>query len=111
MSLFSVMIWLPVVVISCLAAGWLFQQALIRSVNETTAKFLRTAPLTACFGMLTIILYIILLYSLRSLRPTNNMKFLRVPLSLGHIHTSWAQIILVETFCRGWFMVRATRLA
>ncbi len=59
MNLFSVMIWLPVVVISCLAAGWLFQQALILSVNETTAKFLRTAPLTASFGMLTIIIYII----------------------------------------------------
>tara|TARA_B100001057_G_scaffold41971_1_gene37583 strand:+ start:1390 stop:2313 length:924 start_codon:yes stop_codon:yes gene_type:complete len=58
MSLFSVMIWLPIVVISCLAAGWLFQQALILSVNETTAKFLRTAPLTASFGLLTIIIYI-----------------------------------------------------
>ena len=59
MSLFSVMIWLPIVVISCLAAGWLFQQALILSVNDTTAKFLRTAPLTASFGLLTISIYII----------------------------------------------------
>ena len=111
MSLFSVMIWLPVVVISCLAAGWLFQQALIRLVNETTAKFLRTAPLTACFGMLTIILYIIFAVFAPFIAPYEQYEILAGAFGLGHIHTSWAQIILVETFCRGWFMVRATRLA
>ena len=58
MNLFSVMIWLPIVVSVCLAAGWLFQQLLILCVNEPTAKFIRTAPLTASFGILTIIIYI-----------------------------------------------------
>ena len=59
MSLISVVIWLPIVVGACLAAGWIFQQALILFFNESAAKFIRTAPLTASFGMLTIIIYIV----------------------------------------------------
>ena len=58
MSLISVLIWLPIVVAVSLGAGWLFRQTLIRLVNAPTAKFLRTAPLTASFGMLTITIYV-----------------------------------------------------
>ena len=58
MSLISVLIWLPIVVAVSLGAGWLFRQTLIRLVNAPPAKFLRTAPLTASFGMLTITIYV-----------------------------------------------------
>ena len=58
MSLISVLIWLPIVVAVSLGAGWLFRQTLIRLVNAPTAKFLRTAPLTASFGMLIITIYV-----------------------------------------------------
>jgi peptide/nickel transport system permease protein len=58
MSLISVLIWLPIVVAVSLGAGWLFRQTLMRLVNAPTAKFLRTAPLTASFGMLIITIYV-----------------------------------------------------
>lgn len=58
MSLISVLIWLPIVVAVSLGAGWLFRQTLIRLVNAPTAKFLRTAPLTASFGMMIITIYV-----------------------------------------------------
>ena len=58
MSLISVLIWLPIVVAVSLGARWLFRQTLIRLVNAPTAKFLRTAPLTASFGMLIITIYV-----------------------------------------------------
>ena len=58
MNIMSVLIWLPIVVVVSLASGWFFQQGLIRIVNAPTAKFLRTAPLTASFGMLVIAIYV-----------------------------------------------------
>ncbi len=42
-----------------LSAGWLFREMLARVASQNMGKFLRTAPLTACFGMLVITIYII----------------------------------------------------
>ena len=58
MNFIAVLVWLPIVVGVSLACGWLFRQGLISIVNEPTAKFLRTAPLTASFGMMVIAIYV-----------------------------------------------------
>ncbi len=42
-----------------LSAGWVFREMLVFITSRNTGKFLRTAPLTACFGMLVIAIYII----------------------------------------------------
>jgi peptide/nickel transport system permease protein len=42
-----------------LAAGWVFREMLVLITSRNTGKFLRTAPLTASFGMLVIAIYII----------------------------------------------------
>ena len=46
-------------VIASIGAAWLFRAILVRLVGANTAKFIRTAPLTASFGMLVICIYIL----------------------------------------------------
>ena len=47
------------VIIASIIAAWLFRVLLVRLVGANTAKFIRTAPLTASFGMLVICMYIL----------------------------------------------------
>ena len=47
------------VIIASIVAAWLFRVLLVRLVGANTAKFIRTAPLTASFGMLVICMYIL----------------------------------------------------
>ena len=48
-----------IVIIASIIAAWLFRVLLVRLVGHSTAKFIRTAPLTASFGMLVICMYIL----------------------------------------------------
>ena len=48
-----------IVLIASIVAAWLFRVLLVRLVGANTAKFIRTAPLTASFGMLVICMYIL----------------------------------------------------
>lgn len=51
--------WLAVVIVAAMAAGWLFKNLLVLVMPKGIAKELRTAPMTASFGMLMILIYII----------------------------------------------------
>jgi len=51
--------WLAAVIIVAMAAGWVFRQAAIAVSPKGVAKELRTAPLTASFGMMMILIYVI----------------------------------------------------
>ncbi len=59
MTFLKVFFWLLVVIAIALCAGWLFRQLLVRFSSAPMAKFIKTAPLTAGFGMLVITIYII----------------------------------------------------
>ena len=59
MTFLKVFFWLLVVIAIALCAGWLFRQVLVRITSAPMAKFIKTAPLTAGFGMLVITIYII----------------------------------------------------
>lgn len=59
MTFLKVFFWLLVVIAIALCAGWLFRQLLVRITSAPMAKFFKTAPLTAGFGMLVITIYII----------------------------------------------------
>ena len=48
-----------ITIIASIVAAWLFRALLVRLVGANTAKFIRTAPLTASFGMLVICMYIL----------------------------------------------------
>lgn len=59
MSLLITLFWIAVVVAGALALGWLFRTAAIAVSRGGVRKAMRTAPLTAAFGMLVILLYVI----------------------------------------------------
>lgn len=59
MTFLKVFFWLLVVIAIALCAGWLFRQLLVRISSAPMAKFIKTAPLTAGFGMLVITIYVI----------------------------------------------------
>ena len=59
MTFLKVFFWLLVVIAIALCAGWLFRQLLVRITSAPMAKFFKTAPLTAGFGMLVITIYVI----------------------------------------------------
>lgn len=52
--------WLYTVLAGCAVSAWVFREILRRTMPETIAKPMRQAPLTAAFGMLIILIYIIL---------------------------------------------------
>lgn len=59
MGIVTGLIWLAVAVILGLAAGWVFRVAAVAASPRPVARELRTAPLTASFGMLVILIYIL----------------------------------------------------
>ncbi len=59
MGFLTGLFWLAVTIIVALGAGWVFRQAAIAVSPKGVAKELRTAPLTASFGMLMILIYIV----------------------------------------------------
>ncbi|ABD56735.1 ABC transporter permease [Jannaschia sp. CCS1] len=53
------LVWLVGVIVAAMAAGWIFRQILVLIAPKGVAKELRTAPMTASFGMLMILIYIL----------------------------------------------------
>lgn len=51
--------WIAVALIGAVAAAWIFRELLRRLMPEGIAKPMRQAPLTATFGILVIIIYIV----------------------------------------------------
>ncbi|WP_083431444.1 MULTISPECIES: ABC transporter permease [Nioella] len=59
MGFLTGLFWFVAVIAACMAAGWLFRTIAIAVTPKGVKKELRTAPLTASFGMMVIIIYII----------------------------------------------------
>ncbi|MXW86830.1 MAG: ABC transporter permease [Boseongicola sp. SB0667_bin_21] len=59
MGLVTGLFWLAVAIALGLAAGWIFRVAVVAASPRPIARELRTAPLTASFGMLIILIYIV----------------------------------------------------
>ncbi|MGB3179370.1 MAG: ABC transporter permease [Albidovulum sp.] len=59
MSVLITLFWVAVTIALAMGAGWLFRAALLRVTKGGLARALRTAPITASFGMLVIIIYIL----------------------------------------------------
>jgi peptide/nickel transport system permease protein len=63
------LMWVVIVIAGCIAASWIFRELLRRTMPETVAKPMRQAPLTAAFGILIILIYIILAVGADILAP------------------------------------------
>ncbi|MEM1160759.1 MAG: ABC transporter permease [Pseudomonadota bacterium] len=59
MGFLTFLFWVAVIIAGSAAAAWVFREALRRTMPETIAKPMRQAPLTAAFGLLVILIYII----------------------------------------------------
>ncbi|MDH5528667.1 MAG: ABC transporter permease [Paracoccaceae bacterium] len=59
MSILINLFWVAVAVAVAMGAGWLFRAAAIALTKGATARMLRTAPVTAGFGMLVILIYVV----------------------------------------------------
>lgn len=69
MGFLTGILWLVVAIIVAMAAGWLFRVVAVAIAPRGVAKELRTAPLTASFGMLMILLYILVAFFAPVLAP------------------------------------------
>jgi peptide/nickel transport system permease protein len=59
MGFLTGLLWLAAVIIAAMAAGWVFRAAAIAVSPHGVAKEFRTMPLTAGFGLLMILIYIL----------------------------------------------------
>jgi peptide/nickel transport system permease protein len=59
MGFLTGLFWLAVVIIAAMAAGWVFRAAAIAVSPHGVAKEFRTMPLTAGFGLLMILIYVL----------------------------------------------------
>ena len=83
--------WLAVVIIVAMAAGWVFKQAAIAISPKGVAKELRTAPLTASFGMLMILLYIIAAFFAPVIAPFSETEV------VGREYQAWDNVHFLGT--------------
>jgi peptide/nickel transport system permease protein len=54
------LLWIAVALVGSGAVAWVFRTAVVAVAPHGTARVLRTAPLTASFGMLVILVYVLL---------------------------------------------------
>ncbi len=59
MTVLITLLWIAIVVTVSMGVGWLFRAIAIALSRGRTARALRTAPVTAGFGMVVIILYVV----------------------------------------------------
>lgn len=91
MDFFTGLFWLAVVIIAAMAAGWVFRQAAIAVSPKRVAKELRTAPLTASFGMLMILLYILAAFFAPVIAPFSETEV------VGREYQAWDNVHLLGT--------------
>ncbi len=59
MGILTGLFWIAVVIIVAMAAGWVFKQGAVAIAPPAVAKELRTMPMTAGFGLLMILVYVL----------------------------------------------------
>ncbi|WP_343082365.1 ABC transporter permease [Ostreiculturibacter nitratireducens] len=59
MNILIALLWIAVVAATAMGAGWLFRGLVVKVARGSAARVFRTAPLTAGFGMLVILVYVL----------------------------------------------------
>ena len=91
MGFITGLFWLAVVIIVAVGSGWLFKQAAVAVSPKGVAKELRTAPLTASFGMLMILLYILAAFFAPIIAPFSETEV------VGREYQAWDNVHLLGT--------------
>lgn len=69
MGFLTGLLWLALAIIAAMAAGWLFRTVAVTITPRGISKELKTAPLTASFGMMMILIYIFVAFFAPLLAP------------------------------------------
>jgi peptide/nickel transport system permease protein len=91
MALLIGLLWLALAIAIAMGAGLLFRQGLIAVAPRGVAKELRTAPMTAGFGMLIIVLYIIVAVFAPLIAPFGETQI------VGREYEPWSDVNLLGT--------------
>lgn len=84
MGFLNFAMWVAIVIAGAAAAAWVFRELLRRTMPETIAKPMRQAPLTAAFGLLVILIYVVLAIGAPVLAPFGEAEvFERINLPPG----------------------------
>ncbi|MEQ8368471.1 MAG: ABC transporter permease [Roseicyclus sp.] len=83
--------WFVVVIIASMAAGWMFRAAAVGISPRGVAKELKTAPLTASFGMLMILIYIVVAVFAPLIAPFSETAI------VGREYQPWDSVHLLGT--------------
>jgi len=91
MSFIIGLVWFVVVIAIAMAAGLLFRSLLVRISPKGIAKEMRTAPMTASFGMLMILIYIIVAVFAPVIAPFSETEV------VGREYDTWNNVNLLGT--------------
>lgn len=86
MGFLTGLFWLAVVIVAAMAAGWLFRNLLVLVLPKGIAKELRTAPMTASFGMLMILIYIFVAVFAHWIAPFSETEV------VGREYEAWSEV-------------------
>ena len=80
------LLWLIGIIAAAMAAGWLFRQGVVAVAPKGIAKEMRTAPMTASFGMLMILIYIIVAVFAPAIAPFSETEV------VGREYQAWDSV-------------------
>lgn len=83
--------WIAVVIIGAMALGWIFRAGAISISPKPVAKAFRTMPLTASFGMLMILIYIVTAVFAPVIAPFSETEI------VGREYQPWDDVHLLGT--------------
>jgi peptide/nickel transport system permease protein len=101
MGFLTGLFWLAVVIIAAMAAGWVFRAAAIAVSPHGVAKEFRTMPLTAGFGLLMILIYVLVAILAPIIAPFPETEIVGANTRPGTACTFWAPTTSAGICCRG----------
>jgi peptide/nickel transport system permease protein len=91
MGFLTGLLWLAAVIIAAMAAGWIFRTVAIAVSPHGVAKEFRTMPLTAGFGLLMILIYILVALLAPAIAPFSETEI------VGREYQPWDEVHLLGT--------------
>jgi peptide/nickel transport system permease protein len=91
MGFLTGLLWLAAVIIAAMASGWVFRTVAIAVSPHGLAKEFRTMPLTAGFGLLMILIYILVALLAPAIAPFSETEI------VGREYQAWDNVHLLGT--------------
>ncbi|KPQ14666.1 MAG: peptide/nickel transport system permease protein [Rhodobacteraceae bacterium HLUCCO18] len=91
MGFLTGLFWLAAVIVGAMAAGWVFRTAVIAVSPHGVAREFRTMPLTAGFGLLMIVIYVLVAVFAPAIAPFSETAI------VGREYQAWDNVHLLGT--------------